>query len=1032
MKRVVLSLMTQVQRIIPKALRRSRLPWFASLFATALLVAVRLPVLAQLPPPAQIAPSVQPPCSDPMVCYNQGRFEQAREIWEKAANTAAQAGDRLTEIRNRINAAQALKALGAFPRAEETLSLALTQLDSAQPNSSTEQLDGIKLRVKILRSLGDIYQAIGKIDEARTQLNDSLKLIQTNKDRLDKTTFNQEISETFFNLGVAERSEISRILPRALTFRSITQQSDQLQDALAFVDLLQPGKKPLSANVQQALLYFQAANENATNPFTTLKSKLNQLGLITEVLPRLNTLLTDTLSADPTNVRSLTSGIVDSQAEYFLTNALKVSSLTPQFKSLLPFIRTVQSQNPPSSELEFWVKLQDETVDLTQKALRLLAETSTQLATLPPSIETINSRLQAAQSIFRLQQVWETAQGNPQAVRPINGLEPQLRVVLKRVLETVKQAYENPQNAVALQAKFPQVRRVWPLLAKNLNQSTLFLPEATRRTLQNSVQNSLDMAAKMLTQARIDAHALNNQRAEASAYVALAEVYSKSGELNPTNAIAWMTVEQLSAQALALVQNQDAPDVVLRAQRLYAKALTKQPGKTQLARSACQVAASSLQANRANFVAIAPDVQFSFIESIEPFYRECVTALLPIPNQEDITQDEVQKNLENARKLIEGLQLAELDNFFREACVEGKNVAIDDVINRQSSPNTAVIYPIILSQQQIGVIARIPNIQQAQDQQKLLYFQPPALKGAETLDKFLLTLNQQLQDGVMLTAAQANSKILYDWIITPWKKELTDNKIKTLVFVLDGAFRNIPMAALYSGSVNQYLIDEYAVAISPGLQLTDPKGTKPQDLKALGGGLTEVSAKVSTTEPFPKDIIEKELAALKTFGVLREAPIFGKDFVAQNLETRLKKQPFNLVHLSTHGIFSSRQEDTYIVMADARLDINQFSDLFRAQRRAQDSAIELLILSACETAGGDSRAALGLTGVAIKAGVRSTVASLWAIPSETTAVFIDQFYKALIEKQETKAQAIRTAQLAIKKNNNPNVWGAFVLVGNWL
>jgi CHAT domain-containing protein len=47
----------------------------------------------------------------------------------------------------------------------------------------------------------------------------------------------------------------------------------------------------------------------------------------------------------------------------------------------------------------------------------------------------------------------------------------------------------------------------------------------------------------------------------------------------------------------------------------------------------------------------------------------------------------------------------------------------------------------------------------------------------------------------------------------PIAAELDQRAIKTLVFVLDGALRNVPMAAMHDGQ--QYLIERYGIAIAP-------------------------------------------------------------------------------------------------------------------------------------------------------------------------------------------------------------------------
>ncbi|NJN88720.1 MAG: CHAT domain-containing protein, partial [Leptolyngbyaceae cyanobacterium SL_7_1] len=95
----------------------------------------------------------------------------------------------------------------------------------------------------------------------------------------------------------------------------------------------------------------------------------------------------------------------------------------------------------------------------------------------------------------------------------------------------------------------------------------------------------------------------------------------------------------------------------------------------------------------------------------------------------------------------------------------------------------------------------------------------------------------------------------------------------------------------------------------------------------------------------------------------------------------------------------------------------------------------LLVLSACQTAEGDNRAALGLAGIAVRAGARSTVATLWQLSDDAAPRLMEQFYQELVTPGVTKAEALRRAQLALLNDpqfERPYFWSPLVLVGNWL
>jgi CHAT domain-containing protein len=163
--------------------------------------------------------------------------------------------------------------------------------------------------------------------------------------------------------------------------------------------------------------------------------------------------------------------------------------------------------------------------------------------------------------------------------------------------------------------------------------------------------------------------------------------------------------------------------------------------------------------------------------------------------------------------------------------------------------------------------------------------------------------------------------------------------------------------------------------------------------------------------------------------------LFNEQFTTQAFQNQVNSLPFPVVHLATHGQFSSDADNTFVLAWDEKIKVNQLSNLLRTRDQSRPDAIELLILSACQTAAGDKRAALGLAGVAVRAGARSTLASLWNVNDQSTALLMGQFYQVLANKAVPKAEALRQAQLALLKNPKyalPMFWAPYVLVGNWL
>jgi CHAT domain-containing protein len=266
---------------------------------------------------------------------------------------------------------------------------------------------------------------------------------------------------------------------------------------------------------------------------------------------------------------------------------------------------------------------------------------------------------------------------------------------------------------------------------------------------------------------------------------------------------------------------------------------------------------------------------------------------------------------------------------------------------------------------------------------------------------------------------------LYDWLIRPLEPALAAAAVDTLVFVPDGPLRTIPMAALHDGA--QFLISKYAVATTPGLDLTDPRPLPREDTRVLAAGLTQA------VRGFPAlPYVSTELQAIQR--LYGGTPLLNERFLTAAMEQESKTHPLSIMHIASHGHFAGEVENSFLVTFDDKLTMDRLSQvigLFRFRK----TPLELLTLSACETAAGDDRAALGLAGVAIKAGARSALATLWSVNDEASAVLVTAFYQQLHDASVSRAVALQRAQqqlLADRRYQHPAYWSPFLLLNNWL
>ena len=529
-------------------------------------------------------------------------------------------------------------------------------------------------------------------------------------------------------------------------------------------------------------------------------------------------------------------------------------------------------------------------------------------------------------------------------------------------------------------------------------------------TIKNNQENGridreiLTPVARLLGTAIEQARTLKDLRAEAQAVGSLGSLYALTGQ----NAEA----KNLTQTALMIAENLPAPDLAYRLDWQLGKiiiASNPTDRDIETATSAYRQAINHLKSLRNDLNAIDADLQFSFRDSVEPVYREYVNLLLR--DGKKISEE----NLASARDTIESLQVAELENFLRQGCLDTYTVQLDKI-----DRSAAVIYPIILPDR-VATIASIPG-------QPLRYYSQKI--SAATVEETVAGLQRKIQEPNFNTqqerAFKQQSKQIYDLLLAPLTGDLAAAKTKTLVFVLDGAFRNIPMSILYDG--DKYLVEKYNLALTPGLQLVPPQDTtdrtRPQ---ALLGGISEGRQDFSA--------LPNAKAEIEAIGrLIPHQKLFNEQFKSGAVSSNLVASNAPIVHFATHGQFSSKAEDTYILTWDNRLNLDQFSNLLKDRGSRSGNTIELLVLSACQTAAGDNRATLGLAGVAIRARAKSTIASLWSVDDKATQDLMVNLYQNLANKQLGKGEALRQAQQTLLRNpqyRSPYFWAPFVLVGNW-
>ena len=479
----------------------------------------------------------------------------------------------------------------------------------------------------------------------------------------------------------------------------------------------------------------------------------------------------------------------------------------------------------------------------------------------------------------------------------------------------------------------------------------------------------------------------------------LGELYYRAGQFNDA--------EETLRRAVAISKSQ--PDYEHLHRWLWLSGRVAQArGDNGTAFTHFEAAAKALIAIRARRV-LAPAVVDGAESANQVFYDLADVLFKRATGQ--ISQTERQALLTRGRDVIESSRVSEIEDLFRDPCISSSSLRTTKIETIDTS--VAVFYPIFFADRIVLLVARGSEFEQ-------VVVPVSRAEVASEIQRFRLLLEKRTTRQYL-----GPSRKLYSWLIAPVQPMLESWQVKTLVFVPDGMLRTIPVSALHDGK--QFLVERFAVAVTPSLNLTDPRPLTAQPMQAVLSGMSVESQGFAALPS-----VEDELDQLGK--LLGSAAFRNADFSVSRLEKVLSQAPANLVHIASHGQFSSNPSDTFLLTFDGKLTIDRLREAIAAGK-LREEPLELLTLSACQTAAGDERSALGLAGVAIRAGARSALASLWFVNDESTSRLIVEFYGNLAKPGTSKAEAMRRAQFALMQDEryaHPAYWAPFLIIGNWL
>ncbi|MEQ8537392.1 MAG: CHAT domain-containing protein [Coleofasciculus sp. D1-CHI-01] len=931
--------------------------------------------------------------------YKNGQFTEAVSLWKKAVSQLADQGNQLQQARVLSYLALGFQELGKWQEAKDAIAKSFNQLQSL-PNSPEKSL----ILAQVLNNQGHLQLSLGnpadalktweKVHRLYTRLEDEIGSIGSLINQAQALQNLGQLREAFKTLTQATLHLQSQ--PDSLLKFTAWSNLGELVRVVGNSNYSDPNWSPLKQYFKLENLTNLEQSKQLLDKSLTLAQKLENPQAIAEAYFQLGNWAKDTYYHQRSlyertrpslqNIKPVLDAVTQATDYYQQAITLSNYPLLPIQSQLNDFSILLNTQHWLLKQ-HYWSKAQTWWQEKLVSQLPNLSQIQAKITNFPLNHTTIDCQIRFSQ----------------------------LLVTLNQIQQTVSQD----------KAQVPNIYRhsVWTQL------DSLFTTTFAKN--QQIIQQS---------------HALEDRRSEAYATGISGKLYESTRNLDNAQA--------LTNQAIQISQSIQAWDIAYQWQWQLGR-LRKAQGNIDGefgAIAAYQAAVNTLNTIRQDLATLNPDVRFSFRDEVEPIYRELIDLLL----REETPSP---KKLIQAREVLAQLQLAELENYLQEACASSDPALIDQIVD-EHAPNTAVIYTILLDDR-LEVILKLPqpsscndinddNCQHCRDvacnvstpnpshlksetnpplQHHRVKLSPRQVE--ETVDQLRTQLTNPQRTSRYRQAIQNTSQPIYNWLVAPFESQFKANGINTLVFVLDGALQTVPMAVLWDG--NQYLVQKYAIALNREPQLLAPVPLSQYPLQTLAFGLSQVRSDFAPHQSFQSLAnVEAELSQIPS-----DVTLLNDEFTSQALQNQINARPFSIVHFATHGQFSSNPNETFILAWDKRIQVNELSHYLKSREESLPDPIELLVLSACQTANGDNRATLGLAGIAVRAGARSTIATLWEVNDKSTTAFIQLLYQQLTNSTEpmSKAEAIQQVQKKFLKNPNykhPYYWAPFVLIGNWL
>jgi len=545
---------------------------------------------------------------------------------------------------------------------------------------------------------------------------------------------------------------------------------------------------------------------------------------------------------------------------------------------------------------------------------------------------------------------------------------------------------------------------------------------------------------------------------------------------------------ELTERAIASMRGTEARDLLVNLEWRRGRVL-RRLGQGSLALRAYQRAVDHIEAIRQDIPVEYTDGRSSFRETLEPVYLGLADLLLLQAN--DAGPEQRVQLIRQAMDTVELIKQTELEDFLGDRCAtEAIRAAA-----RAIPAGTAVLYPIILPERLELLVETAGGLQRrtvnvaAEQVRTASQRLASALRnlsaheqGSQQIYKWLvapiesLLVEQRIDtvvvvpDGVLRLLPFAALHDGKQFMAEKYAVAVVPGLTLTHVVSPDRGERRTLLAGLSEpgpvvdklpGGLAEAILRSPSTAVEAGdsasraltLRSTRAFARRGDPLTSAPSGAVPSDAEQRTAVPSgdatgvvsrsasDRALLQQRLALpgvkgeIEALGQLtRNQTLLNQEFTLAALQRQLTVENHGIVHIASHGFFGGTADTSFIMAFDDVLTMDGLQGLLRSET-LQKNPIELLTLSACETAEGDDRSPLGMSGAALKARAGSVLGSLWPVSDEAAMAMMRTFYQGLSGEGLTKIKALQKAQRQLIDSTDmrhPFFWAPFVLIGNWL